>query len=183
MLFSYQGSHKGFHKSPDKNNRFVLRDMALEDLESVLAVEQQCHSHPWKASHFTSSIESSHQCRVVWDGSSIVAYMITSTAADEAELLNITVAPEYQRQGIAIALLDYVCTQFGLSIHTLFLEVRESNLAAIALYDNLGFNQVGKRPNYYPSASPTKNQSSKKNHSGKKTISDREDAIIMARML
>ncbi len=153
---------------------FQLREMYLEDLSDILAIEQVTHSHPWKESHFISSINSSHQCRVVSQKSEIVAYIITSTAADEAELLNITVAPEFQRQGIARQLLQLVCELFNSDVHkniyTLFLEVRESNLPAISLYEGLGFNEVGVRPNYYPAEKST----SKNN---------REDAIIMAKSL
>ena len=125
----------------------------------------------------------------------IDAYVITSTAADEAELLNIVVSPAYQRQGLASRLLELVCDSFNETIHTLFLEVRASNKAAFSLYDSLGFNEVGVRPNYYPALLSSKQllensskdslhekavgSSLKKNHSSKL----REDAIIMAKSL
>ncbi len=153
---------------------FQLREMCLEDLSDILAIEQVTHGHPWKESHFISSINSSHQCRIVLQQSKIVAYIITSTAADEAELLNITVAPEFQRQGIAQQLLCMTCELFNSdthkNIHTLFLEVRESNLPAISLYEGIGFNEVGVRANYYPAE-----KSASKN--------SREDAVIMAKSL
>ena len=95
----------------------------------------------------------------------IVAYAITSTAADEAELLNIVVAPNEQRKGLGRLLLNHMTGMFDDSIHTLFLEVRASNIGAIALYHSLDFNEVGIRPNYYPSQH------------------GREDAIIMAQSL
>jgi ribosomal-protein-alanine N-acetyltransferase len=148
-----------------RHKTFSLDVMARTDLCLIMPIEQQCHSHPWSQAHFISSIESTHQCYVLRDGRSIVAYCITSTAADEAELLNITVAPDYQRQGIAKQLLINICDLFDNSIQMLFLEVRESNGAAIALYHSLNFNEVGKRPNYYPAKK------------------GREDAIIMAKIL
>ena len=82
---------------------------------------------------------------------------------DEATLFNIAVAPEFQRKGLGRELLDALIV--GLEekgIVTLWLEVRDSNRAAIALYESLGFNEVSIRRNYYP------------------TADGREDARIMA---
>ena len=161
---------------------FSLQDMSVDDIPCLLTIEQQCHSHPWKASHFTSSIQSSHQGYVLWDANkeghreshrgspAIIAYAITSTVVDEAELLNLTVAPPYQRQGIGKHLLEWIARSFDASIRTLFLEVRASNQPAIALYDQLNFNEVGIRPNYYPAPK-------------KLAAKGREDAIIMAKSL
>ncbi len=145
---------------------YGVRNMQLSDLASVLQIEQQVHSHPWSLAQFTSSIESSHHCRVLERSSNILGYVITSTAADEAELLNIAIAPGEQRKGLGEALLEYACQSFNNTIASFFLEVRVSNVGAIALYHKLGFNEVGHRPNYYPLDS----------HS-------REDALIMAKVL
>ncbi|MEO0442443.1 MAG: ribosomal protein S18-alanine N-acetyltransferase [Pseudomonadota bacterium] len=144
---------------------FCLGDMCLSDISQLVAVEAQAHSHPWTSQHFKSSIESSHHCYILKQQSNCVAYCIVSTAADEAELLNITVLPAFQRRGIASRLLQIIFDSFEKGIHTLFLEVRLSNSPAIALYQSLGFNEVGRRPHYYPA------------------IKGREDALIMARAL
>lgn len=140
--------------------------MTLKDLPDVLSIESQSHSHPWSEKSFLSSLSSTHHCFLLESDKHIIAYVIASTAADEAELLNITVDKVYRRLGLASVMLDALFTFFDSSIETLFLEVRESNAPAISLYENLGFNAVGHRPNYYPS---------KKNR--------RENAIIMAKML
>jgi ribosomal-protein-alanine acetyltransferase len=149
---------------------YVLRMMTADDLQAVCLIEQAAQAHPWTLSQFQSSLQSSHQCCVLacnqTSNDTIVAYAITSTAADEAELLNITVALESQRQGLGQLLLKQICDLFDDTIHSLFLEVRASNQAAITLYDKLYFNEVGLRANYYPS---------KKGR--------REDAIIMAKPL
>ena len=146
-----------------------MQEMTMDDLPDVLEIENVCHSHPWKESHFVSSINSSHQCKILKDESHLVGYVITSTAADEAELLNITIAQPYQNKGLGKHLLSYICRCFDATIQTLFLEVRESNQVAIKLYHSLDFNEVGKRSNYYPSA--------------KSSQQNREDAIIMAKVL
>ena len=142
--------------------QYHLRTMQSSDVERIISIEQVSHSHPWNEKNFQSSIASGHQCWLLEKQHIIVAYAITSTAADEAELLNITVAPDYQRQGLGSLLLNTLSDVFESSIHTLFLEVRVSNSAAIALYHSLDFNEVGIRPNYYPSSQ------------------GREDALIMA---
>ncbi|MFT5419875.1 MAG: ribosomal-protein-alanine N-acetyltransferase [Candidatus Endobugula sp.] len=164
---------KEHHQQP-----YVLRMMTADDLQAVCLIEQATQAHPWTLSQFQSSLQSSHQCCVLTSTQTvnqasnktsnkmIVAYAITSTAADEAELLNITVALDSQRQGLGQLLLEQICDSFDDTIHSLFLEVRASNQAAIALYDKLYFNEVGLRANYYPS---------KKGR--------REDAIIMAKPL
>ena len=146
-----------------------LSEMTLADIPEILLIERQNHLSPWSESDFQSSIDSSHQCYVLRkvDGQDkvIVAYIITSTAADEAELLNITVAKGFQRQGVGERLIEHVSKLFENNIKTLFLEVRASNQKAIGLYYKLAFNEVGIRPNYYPSGQ------------------GREDAIIMAKVL
>ncbi len=140
-----------------------LREMSRDDLELIVVIESKAHTHPWTRGHFESNLQSSHQCWVMEKENTIVAYAVTSTAADEAELLNITVAPAFQRQGLGKQLLTQLCQSFTDSIQSFFLEFRASNHAAIALYQHYGFNEVGVRTNYYPS-----------HHS------QREDAIIMA---
>ena len=147
--------------------RYQSRDMLREDIESLLVIEQSSHLSPWSHSHFLSSINSGHQTRVLEHQAhqKIVAYCITSTAADEAELLNLTVAAEYRRRGLAQAFLTQVCRHFDDSIQQCFLEVRVSNLAAIALYQSLDFHEIACRPNYYRSGQ------------------QREDALIMAKQL
>lgn len=151
-----------------QQKQYCLRTMQDADLSAIITIENNAQAHPWTEAHFRSSLLSSHQCYILeaCEPSAIVAYAITSTAADEAELLNITVAPQYQRQGVGRLLLTQISALFNDSIHTLFLEVRASNTQAIALYDALYFNEVGVRPNYYP------------NKNGR-----REDALIMAKPL
>jgi ribosomal-protein-alanine N-acetyltransferase len=144
---------------------FALEEMSLDDIPMLILIEKDCHFSPWSKKQFQSSIESSHQCWVLKHRDSIAAYIITSTAAGEAELLNITVAPAFQRRGLGTKALQAAIEHFDSSIETLFLEVRESNIPAIMLYHRLGFNEVGKRPNYYPA------------------VQGREDAMIMAKPL
>ncbi|MCW8196147.1 ribosomal-protein-alanine N-acetyltransferase [Proteobacteria bacterium 005FR1] len=146
-----------------------LRAMTVADVEAVLALERRVQSHPWKPAHFTDSIIAGKLAVVLEpaDGepTDIMAFAVVSIGGGEADLLNIAVAPECQRRGIARALLECLMGEVGKLADTLFLEVRVSNTGAIALYEALDFNQVGVRPNYYPAAK------------------GREDALIYARNL
>lgn len=164
-------------------NSLVLREATIDDVPAMTDLELRVNPQGWSHVDFTSSIASVHVCRVLMSKHSLVAYVITSTAADEAELLNIVVAPEYHRQGLASRLLELVYDSFNATIHSLFLEVRASNKAALCLYDNLGFNEVGVRSNYYPALLPAQKQTASFSH--KKSVSKnlREDAIIMAKSL
>lgn len=147
----------------------VLREMKIVDLPSVLAIEHQSQMHPWEKAHFISSIQApSHHAQIlVHEKKSIgvLGYYVCSTAMDEAEILNIAIAPKMRGQHLGKQLLQHLCKQFDENIHTVFLEVRESNSPAIALYRSTGFNDVGKRLNYYPHQQT------------------REDAIIFAKQL
>lgn len=93
----------------------------------------------------------------------MAAFAITQIVLDEATLFNIAVDPAFQRRGLGRALLEQVIDEVEKrGVVTLWLEVRASNVAAIALYESLGFNEATIRRNYYP------------------TVDGREDAIIMA---
>ncbi|ODS23210.1 ribosomal-protein-alanine N-acetyltransferase [Candidatus Endobugula sertula] len=144
-----------------RQHDYQLRAMSSDDLDSVLTLEEEAQRYPWSRADFDASLNSFHQCWVLQSDQHLVAYAITSTAADEADLLNITVARGYQRQGLGRLLLKAISQSFHSSIQTLFLEVRASNHGAIALYHQLNFNELGIRPNYYPAKK------------------GREDAIIM----
>jgi ribosomal-protein-alanine N-acetyltransferase len=157
--------------NPRNKLPYRLREMNTSDLRAVLAIENTAQCHPWSMASFQSSLDSSHQCYVVESMvlesvASIVAYAVVSTAADEAELLNITVSTNEQRQGLGHLLLQYLSDSFDETIVSFFLEVRRSNDNAIALYDAHYFNEVGVRANYYPSNGGV-----------------REDALIMAKSL
>ena len=96
----------------------------------------------------------------------IVGYGLLSIAADEAHVLNVCAAPEEQGRGHGRRLLRALLQLArGRGAQRVFLEVRPSNPAAIALYHAEGFNEIGRRPRYYPAKA------------------GREDAIVMAKEL
>lgn len=133
------------------------------DLKHAYAIEQRCHAFPWTESTFTSNQGERYlnYCMTV-DGA-MAGFAITQIVLDEATLFNIAIDPTFQRRGLARQLLQHLIAELiQREVLTLWLEVRASNRAAIALYEQLEFNEVSVRKNYYP------------------TADGREDALIMA---
>ena len=143
-----------------------LRPMKQADLEEVAAIEIAAYEFPWTAGIFRDCLRAGHQCWVLEARCGIVGYGVLSCAAREAHVLNVCVAPGHQGHGHGRHLLRrLVDIARWHMVDRVFLEVGPSNPAAIALYDSEGFNEIGRRPNYYPAAK------------------GREDAIVMAREL
>jgi ribosomal-protein-alanine N-acetyltransferase len=95
-------------------------------------------------------------CFTALDGDTPIAYFIGRIIPPEGELYRIATAQRWRGRGVAYRLLDYaVKTSRGVGLETLFLEVRESNLAAISLYRSYGFREISKRKDYY--RNPTEN--------------------------
>lgn len=128
------------------------RPMAVADLGSVLAVEAAAYSHPWSRANFIDSLAAGYTAELrLQAGSGLVGYFVVLPGFEESHLLNLTVAPAWQRAGHGQALLArlmHLARQRG--DQALWLEVRPSNGAARALYQRCGFAQVGCRRNYYP---------------------------------
>lgn len=138
------------------------RNMTEGDLDAVMAIEEVIYTHPWTRGNFVDSLAARSPCRVLeWHGV-IVGYAVLSTGADEAHLLNLSIAGAWQRRGLGRELLDGVIGfARELKVQKIFLEVRASNTAARALYANSRFREIGMRKEYYPA------------HAG------REDAIVL----
>ncbi|AFT71709.1 Ribosomal-protein-alanine acetyltransferase [Alloalcanivorax dieselolei B5] len=127
-----------------------LRTMTSADLERVLAVEQDCQLTPWSMTNFRSCLASGYHCKVATHEGEITGFMVLSTVLDEAHLLNIAVAPAWQRRGIARWMLEQAIARAvdgGMSV--MYLEVRAGNRGARKLYKQLGFEICGRRPGYY----------------------------------
>ncbi len=132
--------------------RPLLQAMAIADLEAVCAIETQVYAVPWTRGNFIDSMASGYHCRVlVQPRGPLLGYFVAMPGVDELHLLNITVAPAAQGQGLARRMLDEVtvlCRQAR--ARELWLEVRLSNERAKALYLRYGFVHVGTRRAYYP---------------------------------
>jgi [ribosomal protein S18]-alanine N-acetyltransferase len=139
---------------------FGFRRMALPDLDRVMAIEQDGFAHPWSAdlicremTHDWSTILLATEHRPGPGGlpsEHLVGFVVYWIVHDELHVLNIATAAEERRRGVARALMlesAVRARKAGAVLSTL--EVRRSNTAALALYRDLGYRQVGIRPNYY----------------------------------
>lgn len=117
----------------------------------VAELEKLCFSDPWSEKSVTSELENELSLWLVAEEDGIVCgYVGSQTVLDETDMMNIAVAPNCRRQGVAAALIaDLVDRLKARGSRCLRLEVRESNAPAIALYLHLGFTQLGVRKNYY----------------------------------
>ena len=140
----------------------TYRKMTHADLDAVAAIEARLHASPWTRGNFADSLEAGYHCWVAERPGGLAAYAIVAVAAGEAHLLNLTVAPEWQRRGVGrelTAFLAKLARDYGAD--RIFLEVRPSNDAARALYLRAGFAEIAVRRGYYPAAE------------------GREDAVVM----
>jgi [ribosomal protein S18]-alanine N-acetyltransferase len=125
-------------------------------LPAVLRVEQSAYPYPWSESNFTDSLQAGYQAQLLTAGSrarpELLGYFVAMKGVDEVHLLNIALAPAFQRQGWARMMLDALGVwSRGQGAQWLWLEVRVSNARARAVYESHGFRPVGARPRYYPS--------------------------------
>lgn len=130
-----------------------VRPLAPEDVPTVLDIERQGYSHPWSESVFLDCFRDNYRLWGACLGDVLVGYAVVAYMVDEAHLLNISVHPRARGEGVGRHLLRHVLTTAAHErMSQLLLEVRVSNHAAIALYQNEGFHEIGQRPGYYPAA-------------------------------
>jgi len=131
-----------------------LRLMEIEDLEQVLKIERRSYDFPWTEGNFKDCLKSGYYCLVVIEDHIIVGFGIMLLAAQEGHVLNICIAPELRGNGFSRVLLeDLIGVCRRTETQEIYLEVRPSNGVAIRLYESLGFNEIGLRPNYYNAGS------------------------------
>ncbi len=144
----------------------ILRDMTEADLDGVLRIEREVHAHPWTPGNFSDALRSKYECKVYEKDGIMLGYAVLMLAVDEAELLDIAIAAQHQRQGWGRNLLEeMMALARRRDMRRMVLEVRASNAAAICLYRRAGFADIGLRRDYYPAEH------------------GREDAILMGREL
>lgn len=134
-----------------------LLPMAMRHLDAVFALETRVYAFPWTRGNFVDSLAAGHVMRVLVDPrGELIGYFVAMEGVDEVHLLNITVAPERQGRGHAVFMIDaLVAVCRGLRCERLWLEVRETNHRARAIYERYGFAHVARRPAYYPASRDT----------------------------
>ena len=126
-------------------------EMQPRHVPQVAALEKICFADPWSEKSVTSELENPlSYWLVAMDGEKLVGYVGSQTVLGETDMMNVAVCPDYRRQGIAEGLiLALIADLKARESHCLTLEVRDSNASARALYEKLGYSEVGRRKNYY----------------------------------
>jgi len=130
-----------------------IRPLTPADLDAVMEIEIRAYEFPWTEGIFRDCLRVGYCCWCYENDEVVQGYGVMSAAAGESHILNLTVRPESQRQGIGSKLMKHflqLARRHGAD--TLMLEVRPSNTTAIRLYEQMGFNEIGVRRNYYPAA-------------------------------
>ncbi|MBF0255959.1 MAG: ribosomal protein S18-alanine N-acetyltransferase [Gammaproteobacteria bacterium] len=129
-----------------------LRPMTLDDLPAVMALERLAHSHPWTEGIMRDCLKPGYSGKLLeWDGP-LLGFGIWLMQLDECHILNLCIDPSRQRQGHGRYLLQWMLRDaIALGARMSLLEVRVNNRAAIALYEAMGYAEIGLRPGYYPS--------------------------------
>ena len=127
----------------------MLRDMTDADLDGVLRIEREVHAHPWTLGNFSDALRSKYLCKVYESDEGMLGYAVLMLAVDEAELLDIAIGAQHQRQGWGRNLLEEMMALARRhDMRRMVLEVRASNAAAIGLYRRVGFADIGLRRDY-----------------------------------
>jgi len=128
----------------------LLRPLNWGDLDRIMEIELAVYPFPWTRGIFSDCLRIGYDCWGLQIGASLIGYSVQTDAANENHLLNLCIEPGSQRQGFGRLLLENAIRIARLrDCRTVFLEVRPSNTAGIALYERRGFELVGRRPDYY----------------------------------
>lgn len=155
-------------RAPGLRPPVVWRPLETTDLAYVAALEHQIHAAPWTLGNFRDALAAGYCAMVGEREGRIVAFGVLMLAPGEAQVLNLSVVPDARRAGLGRTLLDrLVDVAARAGAEQCFLEVRESNAPALALYAAEGFEAVARREDYYPATATT----------------PREDALVLRRDL
>ena len=126
-------------------------EMKAVHVPQVAALEKLCFADPWSENSVASELNNDLALWLVaMNDDTVVGYIGSQTVAGVTDVMNIAVHPDWRRRGIAQSLIECLVVELkNRGSEALMLEVRASNAPAIALYEKLGFRQVGRRPNYY----------------------------------
>ena len=128
-----------------------IQTMTHAHVAQIAGLEKLCFSDPWSEKSVASELDNGLSLWLVaLEGETVAGYVGSQTVLDETDMMNIAVHPDFRRRGIAQALVESLVKQLRQrGSRCLTLEVRASNSPAIALYEKLGFQKIGRRKNYY----------------------------------
>ena len=129
----------------------ILETMHAAHVTQIAQLEKICFSDPWSERSIASELDNNLAFWLVAvEGETVAGYIGSQTVMEETDMMNVAVHPDFRRQGIAEALVNGLVEHLkAMGSRCLTLEVRASNAPAIALYEKLGFTEIGRRKNYY----------------------------------
>ena len=134
------------------STQYLFREMQESDISEVYRIDKRVRFDSWSKIYFKSCLQSGHTCRVVTSGETVCGYSVMLLQNNLAYLLNLSVHPEHQRQGLGRwLLLQFFSEAKSFGANTITLEVNKNNYAACNLYTSAGFNITNKRYQYYMS--------------------------------
>ena len=128
-----------------------IERMTADRVSAVAELEALCFSDPWSENSVASELKNPLSVWLVaTEEDRVVGYVGSQTVMGETDMMNVAVHPDHRRRGIARRLIEALIEALKTrDSHSLTLEVRASNGSAIALYADLGFEEAGRRRNYY----------------------------------
>lgn len=132
--------------------KLTIRKMTLEDVPSVIDLDQKSFSLPWpeRSFRFELSANPASRCWVAEFDGKIVGMIVVWLIIDEAHVATLATHPDFRRQGIGTKILSHaLLNMMEEGARSSFLEVRESNMSAQAMYRKFGYEESGRRPHYY----------------------------------
>lgn len=143
-----------------------IREMLPSDLSRIILIEREIFLFPWSPGNFADSIQTGYLCQVLEQTDTLFGYGVMMMAPDEAHILTLGIAAQWQNKGWGKKLLLHFIQQARIEkVKSVLLDVRESNHGAAQLYRQMGFQQIAIRKGYYPA------------------MCGREDALVMQLML
>lgn len=131
----------------------MIKLLKMEEghVPQVAELEMACFSDPWSEKSIRSELSNPLSLWIVAvDDEAVIGYVGSQSVLGESDMMNLAVREDYRRVGVGACLVQELVKELSLSgNYQLTLEVRQSNSAAISLYEKMGFNQIGRRPNYY----------------------------------
>jgi ribosomal-protein-alanine acetyltransferase len=130
---------------------YRIRPATVADVPAIAAIERACFSDPWTAAGIAETVQfGTARALVAVDSGRVAGYVMARISGEEAEILNLAVLPDDRRRGLARQLLAAgLAALVESGVAEVYLEVRESNAGAIALYQRFGFRPAGLRSDYY----------------------------------
>ena len=130
---------------------YQVRPMTGDDLDAVVVIEAESYASPWQYEHFQNELTAPYSWPfVAVEETCVIGYVCLMSLFEEAQILNITVAPDRRGRGVAKMLMEKAVSRaLEEGAEVMALEVRASNISAISLYEQFGFKQIGIRARYY----------------------------------